>query len=744
MIRRTVLLVAAALLAAGSVSAEPRLNVQALQQFADEYTAKWESWRGPEFWEAKQATTGIFGAINADPSMELVGIDADGNPIVAKYRNVDAAITTRTDHVQPGGDAGYDLDGSSTSGLYHWDGSAANPNHQELVGRVTVGDGANWTSNHASHTAGTMIASGVNANAMGMAVDASLTTYDWNNDQSEMAIAATEGAKVSSHSYGFGNLGGEYDQWAAGYDEIQYNAPNYQVMVAGGNAGPSYDSMYDDACAKNIISVGNVQDVLNYDGPGSVNINWSSSLGPTQDGRIKPDIVGNGTELYSCSVNNYTTMTGTSMASPNIAGSLFLLYELYEQTHEGEVPWSSTVKAVMINTADECGDWDGPDYKYGWGLMNTNRAADLIASDEVENPNAIMENVLLDGVIDEFTYTANGDEPVQVTIVWTDPPAQVWANPTLINDLDLRVIDLATGDEYMPWTLNGNNPTQPAEVGDNEVDNVEQVLISDPIPGPYTVQISHEGNLQGGEQAYSLVVQGLTGGEAPEYLLYLTPIWNYISPNGGPLRYDARFRHNRDTVVPGLTYWATLILPNGNEFGPVYEQNFTAGPWMDVTVEIQQMVPGFAPTGAYEYIGQVGFYPDEIVADDSFEMVKFGMPNPDGVQEWSGSGFDVSGAAGDAVSAGRALPAEYALSDAYPNPFNPSTTLEVSLPEAAALTVDVYNIAGRRVATLAQGRHEAGRHTLTFDGANLASGVYFIQADVPGALHQVRKVTLMR
>ncbi len=90
------------------------------------------------------------------------------------------------------------------------------------------------------------------------------------------------------------------------------------------------------------------------------------------------------------------------------------------------------------------------------------------------------------------------------------------------------------------------------------------------------------------------------------------------------------------------------------------------------------------------------------------------------------------------------VPDEFELAALYPNPFNPTTTIIVALAEATELDVTVYNVMGQKVATLANGRHRAGYQTLTFDATNLASGVYFVQVTVPGELHELRKVTLLR
>ncbi|GBE29987.1 hypothetical protein BMS3Bbin04_01012 [bacterium BMS3Bbin04] len=90
------------------------------------------------------------------------------------------------------------------------------------------------------------------------------------------------------------------------------------------------------------------------------------------------------------------------------------------------------------------------------------------------------------------------------------------------------------------------------------------------------------------------------------------------------------------------------------------------------------------------------------------------------------------------------LPDEYALSSVYPNPFNPATTISVSLPLPSELDLAVYDVVGRQVATLADDNLNAGTHTFTFNASNLASGMYFVRATVPGQMNAIQKVMLVR
>jgi subtilisin family serine protease len=142
-----------------------------------------------------------------------------------------------------------------------------------------------------------------------------------------------------------------------------------------------------------------------------------SSWGPTDDGRIKPDLVANGVGLLSSVASNdfsYSSYSGTSMSSPSTAGSLGLLIQHYRATHAGADMRSAALKGLALHTADECGGNPGPDYSFGWGLLNAKRAAEQISLDETV-PHAIQELNLADGVTIEQTWSSDGSAPVSTT-----------------------------------------------------------------------------------------------------------------------------------------------------------------------------------------------------------------------------------------------------------------------------------------------------------------------------------------
>ncbi|MBT8069770.1 MAG: S8 family serine peptidase [Gammaproteobacteria bacterium] len=422
---------------------------------------------------------------------------------------------------------------------------------------------------------------GLEPRSRGMASAAQLEAWDWNYDSAEMAAEAAGGLLISNHSYGIAAgwlyVGGSapdtwwwvggtadtdledpnfgyYDTQSQLWDQIAYDAPYYLIVKAAGNdrtdTGPSpgeqywvvgeedgvpvklftstvprpfdcapagYDCMPTNAVAKNVLTVGAVDDVYGgyspLAGPSQVQMSPFSSWGPSDDGRIKPDIVGNGVFLISAWPDSpyYAAAAGTSMAAPNVTGSLLLLQEHFEDINgPGNFMRSATLKALAIHTTDESGDADGPDYEFGWGLLNTKKAAEVITEDGGDHQ--VIEGSLANGATDSVPVNvADADSQVTATLVWTDPPGTPVApsldppDLMLVNDLDLRITD--GGTTYLPWVLDPANPAAAATKGDNFRDNVEQVNVVGIGPGLFTVEVSHKGALQGGlNQDYALII----------------------------------------------------------------------------------------------------------------------------------------------------------------------------------------------------------------------------------------------
>lgn len=518
----------------------------------------------------------------------LISVNAMGWPkYYIGFADPVASITINTNKVWPGAASNLNLSGSDdavTNKLGVWDEGSPRLTHKELIGRITQKDNVTEIANHSTHVAGIVMSKGLNPLAKGMAYNLKgILDYDWNNDLSEMSAAAASGLLISNHSYGtvtgwdynsdslrweFNGRWNEkedyrfglYDNDAQIQDSIAYNAPNYLIVAAAGNNrtsnGPtvgqpywrrnqsgrfynagnrpdslssndSYGSVSSDKNAKNILTVGSVYGIPSeYNKKEDVVMSGFSSWGPTDDGRIKPDIVAQGIAVYSTLSTNdssYGYQNGTSMASPGAAGSLLLLQELSQRFIVNGAPKilkSATVKGLAIHTANEAGLYPGPDYKFGWGLLNIGEAAQVLNTALTNNNSAssahfVYENNLANGASQTYTFTASGTRPVKATLVWTDVKGN--ANdllndptPKLVNDLDLKITE--GNKTFNSWKLNPASPESQATKGINSLDNVEKVEVDTSLVGTaYTVTVTHKGTLERGQQAYSLIISGAGG-----------------------------------------------------------------------------------------------------------------------------------------------------------------------------------------------------------------------------------------
>ncbi len=504
-------------------------------------------------------------------SIEWIGL-RDNRPRFLKTSALEAAQTVGANQLWPGSATGLNLTGLNVN-LGVWDGGHVDSSHLELTGRVTFGDSAS-VAEHATFVGGIMIGTGIDPLAIGMAPEATIKSFEWTSDTSEMATQAAAGMTLSNHSYG--NVAGweedllgdgkwawagdpsisTTEDWSFGFygaeskdfDKVAYNAPFYLPVFAASNDrfdGPTttvnhwewntntgkwqltnasrprdggstgFDTLPEGGqTAKNLLVVGAIKPITPfYTSYADVTLAGFSSCGPTDDGRIKPDLVAAGVNIYSTDPNNkYATGSGTSFSTPNTSGALALLVQEYRSLHAGANPRASMLKAVAIETANQATQNLGPSYQFGWGVLNVRDAALLIAAD-ARSKRHLFDATLNSGGTYTQTVVCDGTKPLRVTICWTDPagnPPGASLNPTnhmLVNDLDLRVT--SNGTTFKPWVLNPVTPYEAATTGDNNRDNVEQVYIAAPPAGTYTISVTAKATLKpSGSQVFSVVSSG--------------------------------------------------------------------------------------------------------------------------------------------------------------------------------------------------------------------------------------------
>jgi PGF-pre-PGF domain-containing protein len=439
--------------------------------------------------------------------------------------------------------------------------------HDDFEGRIieiydTAGDKnlADIISGHGTHIAGSVLGDGSCSDGRfkGMAPQAELIFQAAGNnidciilpnDLNDLFSQAYDnGARIHTNSWGDEKINGEYTIISKDLDLFMWNHPDMLILMAAGNEGVDsdsdgiidLDSICSPATAKNCISVGASENIrsdkldsystlingntrfpsypINSDkmANNTEGLAAFSSRGPTDDGRIKPDVVAPGTYIISTKSSvknpnyelwddydansNYTYGGGTSMSTPIVAGTAALIRQYYMQ-NESITPTAALLKATIINGAYNMtpGQYDigqhkeiqtRPDNASGWGRIDIENSLfpasprimqyhDNISLNTSESWNAKY-------------YSNNNSEPLQITLVWTDHPSIPSAAKTLVNNLDLTV--LGPDGTYL-----GN--------GGDAINNVEQVELLTPVDGIYNITITGA-DIPHPPQPFALVISG--------------------------------------------------------------------------------------------------------------------------------------------------------------------------------------------------------------------------------------------
>lgn len=449
--------------------------------------------------------------------------------------NDQARINTRANLVQA---PLYSLSGSGID-LGIWDGGSVF-GHLDFTGRLTIVDVV-AVSGHSTHVAGTMAGDGVNSPVVGqpvgffrgMAPAAQIISYDFNGSTTGEHNGAinTWGIDNSQNSWGYGitnancALFGDYDIDSRNYDRIITGLYGRRIPVVFSAGNSRNDGICGMTTVPPFINYANVpgpgQTAKNVITVGAINGDNSamtdfSSWGPVDDGRVKPELVapgcnagGYGATASTSDTGGYSLSCGTSMAAPAVSGNIGLLLERYRQICPSTPdPLPSTVRAVLVHAARDLDNAStflnrGPDYASGYGALDIKDAVDVLpfhVEDSVGNTN-----------VDTYTITVTQQSDLKVTLAWDDVAAAAGAGVTLVNNLDLELVD-PNSVVHRPWIL---NPASPAAAATRAADNrnvIEMVVVDNVTAlnaGTWTIRVIGT-SVPNGPQSYSLVSQHLT------------------------------------------------------------------------------------------------------------------------------------------------------------------------------------------------------------------------------------------
>lgn len=484
-----------------------------------------------------------------------------------------------------------------------------------------------------------------------------------------------------------------------------------------------YDALASGASSKNVIAVADATVFTErYERPSDVRISGHSSRGPTDDGRIKPDIsapVYNGDLLaYSSlacgSETSYTPyFGGTSAAAPVVSGVYALLHEMQSSNYSDKF-LSSTYRSLLLHTAFEVGPHDGPDYDSGWGLINAYGAVSLMGID-ANNPGSFILESELDASQSSYTSSIVGvaGQPVKISLAWTDPAGLACSDDectgsTLVNDLELVVKD-SQGNRYYPWTLNPDSPTEPASQNEvNSADNYEQVKIKNPVQGElYTIEVTWANQaLANAEQTFSVVKSNWGVDQAPvESSL------------------DVEFKSfdllNQSQKVH--LSWETSSETNNSHF--IVERRWKN----EIFKEIGRV------EGAGNSRTEISYQFLDDLSEIGTDTVQYRLRQID---------FDGSFTFSSILETAFGHFTTPVLHQNYPNPFVGSTELAFSLNLGGEIKLEIFDTSGRVVKTLLDGYRKGGRHSLTFESGDLAPGVYFAVLNTSG--HTAKQVLTIK
>jgi len=415
--------------------------------------------------------------------------------------------------------------------------SGIDQDHGDMNGRIfkvesmTFNDPSteDTTSGHGTHVACTVLGDGSRGGYAGVAPEADLYFQAMENDNNGqfsgasmdymLRTAYSEGAFIHTNSWGAASNHNEYttssedvDSRTSRYDQF-WSYDGQTVLFSAGNDGAT--GLSPPATAKNSIAVANHH---NRGGSAPDTLAQSSSRGPVDDGRIKPDISAPGSWVRSCKSQDatetgtatwsstwYLEYSGTSMAAPNAAGASILIREYLMEVAGRPAPQGALVKSLLILGAEDMGPRDIPNSNEGWGRINL--ANSLVPGTDVgiyvDDRHSLRSG-------QQMSYSFNVTRawsPFKAVLSWSDYEGSTWATKQLQNDLDLE-LTAPDGTVYLGNDFqNGRSATGGSR---DDTNNVEVVLVDSAQLGVWTLKVkdtSHGGARS--DQPFALAIRGV-------------------------------------------------------------------------------------------------------------------------------------------------------------------------------------------------------------------------------------------
>lgn len=371
-----------------------------------------------------------------------------------------------------------------------------------------ISDNTLGTTAHGLHVAGTLAGSGlINEKFKGFAPKSSMIARQTTTIIEDAAqLYANYGMVLTNNSYATSttnvcSLFGLYDAQSVIVDKQMAQLPSLQHVIAAGNSGQTmvcegmplgFGSIIGSYnVGKNVITVG--QTLVDGD------VAASSSKGPTKDGRIKPDIVAQGTSVTSTSTSNtYQALSGTSMSTPAVTGGLALLYQRYRQLHQNNNPKNALMKALICNGATDRG-LPGPDFSYGFGQMNLLRSVTML-----DKGNYKSGSIAHQSKDTHFINVPANTAQLKMMLYWNDAtPSMLAGGKSLVNDLDIKLVTPA-GTQLLPIFPTKGDVNAAATPGIDTLNNIEQIVVDSPAAGTYSILVSGS-KVPSGPQEYFVV-----------------------------------------------------------------------------------------------------------------------------------------------------------------------------------------------------------------------------------------------